>query len=88
MVSWGKGEMVVRSRLKELVYQRERELGDRLWQKDIAKATGLTEKTISRWMSPEPFTRLEVDAIIRLCRYFNVDLGELIYMEETKSAQQ
>lgn len=77
----------MRSRLKELVYQRERESGERIWQKDIATATGLTEKTISRWMSPEPFTRLEVDAVVRLCRFLNVDMNDLVYMEEIPSAQ-
>ncbi|QPC82088.1 helix-turn-helix domain-containing protein [Phototrophicus methaneseepsis] len=72
----------MKSRLKELISRLERERGERIWQKDIATATGLSTKTISRWMSPEPFGQLDPVAITKLCRFLDVEMGDLLYIDE------
>lgn len=82
MVSWGKGELIVRSRLKEIITQLEIETGKRIRQKEIAEHTGLSENAISRWMSPKPISRVESEAAVRLCRFLKVPLGELLVIEE------
>lgn len=80
------GEMIVRSRLKELVAQVERKHGT-VQQREIAKETKLTENTISRWMKPDPFSRIESHAALELCKYLSrklersVELGDLLYID-------
>jgi DNA-binding Xre family transcriptional regulator len=76
-----KGVGVVRSRLKEIVAQKERTVNRSIQQKEIAEVTGLTEHTISRWMRPTPFTRIETDVALKLCQYLNCELGELLYID-------
>lgn len=71
----------LKSKLKELVAERERITGYRIRQTDIAAATGLNPNTISRWMSPEPFDRLEAKALTRLCTWLNCDVGTLLYID-------
>lgn len=72
---------MVRSRLKELVAIKEREVGKVIQQKDIAEATGLAEPTIGRWMRPTPFTRIETDVVIKLCEYLGCSLGDLLFID-------
>mgnify|MGYP000539534820 CR=1 FL=1 len=87
MVDWGEGELIVRSRLKQIITQLEMERGERISQKEIAEATGLSENAISRWMSPRAFARIESDAATRLCKYLRVSLGDLVYIDEVHPSQ-
>lgn len=77
-----KGEIVIRSRLKEIVARQEGTAGRRIEQKDIAEATGLTPQTISRWMSPRPFARIESATATELCKYLGCTLDDLLYFDE------
>lgn len=70
-----KGGMVVRSKLKELVAQIERKKSRVVQQQEIANETGLTENTVSRWMKPDPFDRIETKTAVRLCAYVTQNLG-------------
>lgn len=76
----------MRSRLKSLIANLESETGERIQQKDIAAATGLQEATISRWMSPKPFTRIDVEVAGALCEFLKCELGDLLYIDRSKSA--
>ena len=84
MVSSGKytgGQWALRSRLKYLIADMEAREGRRISQKEIAERTGLAEMTVSRWMSPKPFGHIETDIVEAFCRYFNCDIGELVYFD-------
>ena len=76
----------MRSRLKELVTQKEIEQGRRIPQKEICEATGLNPNTVSRWMSPVAFDRFEVKPLVALCEWLGVGVGELISLERVRSA--
>lgn len=75
----------MRSKMAELVARRERELGKRIFQKDIVEATNLNPNTISRWMSPEPLTRIEENVIVPLCEYLGCEIGDIIYIDRISS---
>lgn len=76
-----KEEYIVRSRLKELVTQKEVEWGRRIPQKEICEATGLNPNTVSRWMSPVAFDRFEVKPLLALSQWLGVHVGELLAVE-------
>jgi DNA-binding Xre family transcriptional regulator len=71
----------VKSRLKEIIAKRERDLGRRIPQREIVEATGINPNTVSRWMSPEPIARIEESVIVPLCRFLNVQVGDLVYID-------
>lgn len=83
MVEFSSGGWTVKSRLKELVARKEQESGVRIQQKEIAEATGLDDNTISRWMSPKAFTKLDVKPLERLCRYLGCEIGDLLYLDKS-----
>jgi DNA-binding Xre family transcriptional regulator len=80
------GEIIVRSRLKHLIADLETKRGRRIQQKDIAEATGLRDATISRWMSPEPFTKIDVKVAGELCKFLECELGDLLYIDHSAQA--
>lgn len=75
----------MRSRLKELVARRESEEGRRIHQREICTATGLNPNTISRWMSPEPFARLETRPLMLLVGWLGCKLDDLLVIEQRSS---
>lgn len=77
----GEREAVVRSRLKELVAIRERELGQEIRSSQIAEVTNLDIHTVMRWMKPQPFQRIEVSAALKLCNFLDCELGELLFID-------
>jgi DNA-binding Xre family transcriptional regulator len=80
------GGVIVRSRLKYLITDLETKIGKRIQQKEIAEKTGLREATISRWMSPEPFTRIDVEVAGALCNFLDCEIGDLLYIDRTAQA--
>lgn len=78
-----KGEFAVRSRLKQLILEKEVALGDRITNKSIAAETGLDENTISRWMSPKPFHHISTVPITALCKYLDCEIGDLLYVDRS-----
>lgn len=72
----------MRSRLRDLVLDKERREGRRIQQREIAEQTGLTEATVSKWMDPfRSFTQLRSDAVISLCRWVPCTYNDLLTME-------
>lgn len=50
---------------------------------DVARDTGLHRNTISL-LYQETATRVDLDAIEALCRYFGVSVGELFELQPTR----
>lgn len=74
----------MRSRLNILIAERESQLGRRIPQQEIVKATGLNANTISRWMSPEPIEQFQRKTVVPLCRFLECGVGDLIYIDDEK----
>ena len=73
-----KREYAVRSKLPEIIRQREIELGRRIAIKEIADQTGLNRNTVSSWLSPIPFGRVDSHAVITLRRWANCSWEDLL----------
>jgi len=71
----------VRNRLLELMQERERKIGRRIKQRDIAQFCGVSEHTIIHWIRNE-VTKFESPIIVGLCAYFQCELSDLLYFEE------
>ena len=80
------GVMVVRSRLKELVLNKEIAIGRKIKNIEICEATGLNAHTVARWMSPAPFERFEVRPVVALCEWLDIGVGDLLIVERVRSA--
>lgn len=77
---------VLRSRLKELIARKEHQLNRSINNNDVAEATGLDAHTIARWMKPTPIKRVESDAVRKLCRYLDCELGDLLYIDYSSTS--
>ncbi len=71
---------VLRNKLLELMQERERKIGRRLKQHDIAQFAGVSDHTIINWIRND-VTKFDGQTIERLCDYFNCDVGDLLYFE-------
>jgi DNA-binding Xre family transcriptional regulator len=71
---------IVRNRLLELMQARERKIGRRVKQHDIAVFAGVSDHTIINWIRNE-VTRFDGETIERLCEYFACDINDLLYFE-------
>jgi len=70
----------VKNRLLELMQTRERNIGRRLKQHDIAVFVGVSDHTIIHWVRNE-VTRYDAQIIEGLCDYFDCDINDLLYFE-------
>ena len=70
----------VRNRLLELMQERERKIGRRLKQHDIAEFVGVSDHTIINWIRND-VTKFDGQTIEGLCDYFNCELSDLLYFE-------
>lgn len=73
-------QRTVRNRLLELMQERERKIGRRLKQHDIAEFVGVSDHTIINWIRND-VTKFDGQTIARLCDYFNCELSDLLYFE-------
>jgi putative transcriptional regulator len=76
----------VRNRLLELMQARERKLGRRIKQNDIAKFVGVSGHTITSWVRND-VTRFDSNLIEGICDYFDCDVGDLLYFEWVETEQ-
>lgn len=70
----------VRNRLLELIQERERKIGRRVKQRDIAQFAGVADHTIINWIRNET-TKYDSRTIERICDYFDCDIADLLYFE-------
>lgn len=74
----------LKNRLMDLIHEKERKLGRRVTQAEIARAANLPENTISRWVNTGVVKRVEHDVVLKLCEYFDCDLCDLIYIDKNE----
>lgn len=70
--------MVVRNNLRLFMADK------RVNIQDVSDATGITRKTISK-IYHEISTQVRFDVLEKLCLYFNCDIGDLFYIEDSTS---
>lgn len=68
---------VIKCHLSKLMGERKLKISD------VARDTGLHRNTITL-LYQETATRVDLEAIDALCRYFNVPVGELLEWRESK----
>ena len=73
---------VVKNRLRELIQERERKTNRRVKQHDIAEFAEVSDHTIISWIRNE-VSRFDAKLISRLCDYFDCELADLLYFEES-----
>jgi DNA-binding Xre family transcriptional regulator len=69
-----------RNRLLLLIQERERQIGRRVRQRDIARHVGVADHTIMSWIRNE-VTRFDSIMLEGLCDFFDCELGDLLYFE-------
>lgn len=69
-----------RTNVRQLILERSAKEGRRITYKEVAKDTGLSEITISRWARNE-VERIELATSKVLCDYFNVTFEELVQFD-------
>lgn len=69
----------LKNRLNELVEERKAQ-GQSITQTDIAAAAGISQATVSRWMSGK-VDRFDSRIIENLCKYLKCEVGELLYID-------
>jgi DNA-binding Xre family transcriptional regulator len=72
----------LKNRLLQLIHERESKIGRRIKQHDIAEFAGVKDHTISAWLHGD-ITRFDARVVERLCDYFQCDVGDLLYFEES-----
>jgi DNA-binding Xre family transcriptional regulator len=72
----------LRNRILILVTEKERSLGRRITQKEIAQNIGVSEQLIGRWMKNK-VKQFDGETIEKLCVYFNCEVGELLYIDRS-----
>lgn len=75
------GKVVLKSNLSKLLLARSMAEGRRITQRELSNATGISEMTISSWMSDEPLDMISSKTVTRLCEYFRCEIGDLIAIE-------
>jgi DNA-binding Xre family transcriptional regulator len=74
----------VKTRLQELVKERETKIGKPITQFEIAVQTGISLSTVSRWMRAKVNTA-DFETVEKLCEFLECDLGDLIYLDRSVS---
>ena len=67
----------------------KKEIADnrRYKQKEIAKAVGLSEPMISRFINGTGFEKTSLENVKRLCDWLGCEIGDLIYLDRTPEPQ-
>ncbi len=74
--------MVITSRFRVFLAERELREGRSISLREVAKATGVSIYTISAF-SNNTLREIPVDALAALCNYFGVSPGDLIVIKES-----
>jgi DNA-binding Xre family transcriptional regulator len=73
-----KGQL--RNRLFLLLSEKERTLGRRIPQIEVAREIDVSEQVIGRWMKNQ-VRQFDADIIEKLCTYFDCEVADLLYLE-------
>lgn len=67
-------------RLQQLLADKELKEGRRMTLKEHADEMEIHPRSLSRWLdSDSPPTRFDQDIIVSFCKYFKVDVGDILY---------
>jgi transcriptional regulator with XRE-family HTH domain len=80
-----KRDYAIRSKLYEIVRQREIKLGRRISIKELSEETGVNRNTISAWLTPELFGRMDSDSAIKIRRWADCTWEDLLEEVELES---
>ena len=72
----------LKNRLLSLMAEKDHIEGRRIKQKEIAQAINVAPHTIGSWIRND-ITKFEAYVVERLCDYFECDVSDLLYFEET-----
>lgn len=72
----------MKSNLRKLVAEKEQREGRVIEQKEISEMTGLTESTVSKWMSFRSMSMVHAKPAAMLMRWVPCTLDQLITIEE------
>jgi DNA-binding Xre family transcriptional regulator len=70
----------LKNRLMILMIEKERQLGRRLTQLEVANEIGVTSQLMGRWMRNE-VDRFDGPVIEKFCDYFQCEVGDLLYID-------
>ena len=73
----------LKNRLLELIQERERKLARKITIAEIAAEIDVSERTIKRWVAND-VTKFEAPIVERICRKFECDLQDLLYLEPSQ----
>ena len=76
----------LRTRILQLIQKYEQEKGKRVTQVEIANCVGVSEPTIIRWIRND-LKRLDSRTVEKLCKFFNCEVGDLLYIEDESEAE-
>jgi len=74
----------LRNSLFSLIRKRELELGRQVTQIELAEKLHVSEQVVSRWVRNE-VTRFDAEIVEKICAEFNIDAGDLLYIEPVSS---
>lgn len=86
MLGESEGVAALKHRLIELLALKEAKEGRRYLQTDIAKETGLTENTVSRWMNKTDLQRVDDKVLIALCDFLRCDVADLLFIDKSSDS--
>jgi len=72
----------LKNRLLLLLTDKERKEGRRIKQVEIARAINISHNTIASWLRND-VTKFEAHVVEGLCEYFQCELTDLLYFQET-----
>ncbi len=72
--------MPVKNRLNALMGEMQTRENRAITQAEVAEGTGLTRAAINKWKKGR-ITQFNSDTVERLCKFFNCDVGDLLYVE-------
>ena len=70
----------MKHKLVELMAKRQSDTGERITVTAVAEGTGVNKQTLYNWIN-DGVTRFDSDTVVRLCRYFECDLNDLVYID-------
>lgn len=76
----------IRNRFFTLLGKKEQQLGRRITNTEISKATGISHPAVARWIRNE-VTEAEFKVLAAFCEYFDCEIGDLLYIERDTEEQ-
>jgi putative transcriptional regulator len=80
MIMWRWDKMNIKNNLRILMAK------EKMTIRDVHKATGLSEVTVSK-LYHEKSTTIAFETILKLCALFNCEPGDILYIEKEKGEE-